>query len=122
MQSKKKTNFLYDKTPYKNVNQDLSFMTPNVNYNHFGSQSQPFTQSQEGFHDFVDRHYHSQFSQTSETNSYSNTTGVLYGEFGKQDDIGNINTYRQDNSFSVEENITNSNSTKNHFNLRMADL
>ena len=64
---RKRPIFLYDKTPYKNVNQDLSFMTPNANYNHFGSQSQPFTHSQEGFHDFIDRHYHSQFSQTGET-------------------------------------------------------
>ena len=97
-------------------------MTRNINHNHFSSQSQPFAQSQEGYNDFIHRHSYSQFLQTSETNSYTNVTVDYYGEFGRQDNIGHINTYVQDNSFSLEENITNSILTKNHFNLQKADL
>ena len=100
----------------------MNFINHKVNHNSFNSQSQPFTQSQEGYSDYIHRHSLSQFSQTSEMNSYTNMSAIHYGEFQRQDNNSNINTYVQDNSSFTEGTFTNSISTTNHFNLRFADL
>ena len=113
--------FIYDKTPYKSLSINSSFVHQNMNSNFVTMTSQPFTQSQEGFCDCTFGGRMSQFSQCSESSNYENASTFSCQHNMFSQDNRQYQNFHHNTTYNTQ-NHKNTTSTSNKFNLRFVDI